>query len=245
MALRIESAGLSDTGQQRTQNEDSILLDPEFHYWVVADGMGGHAAGMVASQLAVQTMAEIMRGIRPREPHHEDAEPLVVAVRSANSAVFNKSMNDPACRGMGTTVVAVRQEEDLVHLCHVGDSRIYMLRGGQLSQATRDHSLANLYEDQPQLAGTLGPAHSNVIVRAVGLREHVDVDHRIIAIEPGDQFLLCCDGMTDMVDDWIIREMLTAGESSEVTCQNLVRAANANGGADNISVILLRIHETS
>ncbi len=239
MALRIESAGLTDTGHQRTQNEDAILLDPSFGYWAVCDGMGGHAAGMVASQLACATIQEVMRSRPPPEP-----EPLVTAILAANSAVYTRSANDPACRGMGTTVVAVRQDDDLLHLCHVGDSRIYMMRGGELSQSTRDHSLANLYEDRPDLAGKMGPAHSNVIVRAVGLHERVDVDHRIIALEPGDQFMLCCDGMTDMVEDWIIREMLSAGETAEITCQNLIRAANANGGADNISVILLRVHES-
>jgi protein phosphatase len=116
-----------------------------------------------------------------------------------------------------------------------------LLRNGKLQQITKDHSLENLYKDKPELAGKLGPAHSNVIVRAVGLEADVEVDHRIMAMEHGDHYLLCCDGLTDLVEDWMIQEIMTAGESQEVVVDNLIRAANANGGHDNITIIVLSL----
>ena len=128
-----------------------------------------------------------------------------------------------------------------MHLAHVGDTRIYRLRQGKFEQVTRDHSLINLYEDNPELAARFGPPNSNVIVRAVGLRDQVEVDHRVIAMEPGDMYLLCCDGLTDMVDDWMLKEMLSDAEhgSLDEACDALVRAALSNGGVDNTTVILL------
>jgi protein phosphatase len=177
----------------------------------------------------------------------DDADKLVSSIKAANQAVFSKAKADPSLHNMGTTVVAIRQDADLLHLAHVGDSRIYRLRQGKFEQVTRDHSLINLYEDNPELAARFGPPNSNVIVRAVGLRDQVEVDHRVIAMEPGDMYLLCCDGLTDMVDDWMLKEMLadaTEGSLDEA-CEALVRAALSNGGVDNTTVILLRIHESA
>jgi serine/threonine protein phosphatase PrpC len=242
MILRVESAGKTDVGLVREKNEDSMLIDPTIGLFVVCDGMGGHVGGQVASQLAVATIAEV---IRTRNPACEPNEPdlLVTAIRCANGAVFNKARAEPALHNMGTTVVGIREDGDLLHLCHVGDSRIYRLRQGVLEQVTRDHSLINLYEDNPELASRFGPPNSNVIVRAVGLREQVDVDHRVIAMEPGDMYLLCCDGLTDMVDDWMIKEMLSDGHDGllDECCDALVRAALSNGGVDNTTCIVLRI----
>jgi protein phosphatase len=239
MPIRVASAGFTDVGAQRTHNEDAILLDPERGLYVICDGMGGHASGAVASQTAVGAIADAIRTGQPPVPAGE--EPLINAILFANAQVFARGMVDPECRGMGTTVVGVRQEGDALHLCHVGDSRCYLLRGGVLVQVTRDHSLINLYADNPELAGKLGPAHSNIIVRAVGLHEYVEVDHQAIAMVPGDLFLLCCDGLTDMVPDEHIRQiLLSATHDLALAGVHLVSAANAAGGADNISVILLR-----
>jgi protein phosphatase len=243
MALRIESAGKTDVGLVREKNEDSMLIDPTVGLYVVCDGMGGHVGGQVASQLAVATISEVVRS----EASSGEGEPdkLCTAIKAANGAVFTKAKADPSLHNMGTTVVAIRQEDDLLHLCHVGDSRIYRLRQGLLEQVTRDHSLVNLYEENPELAARFGPPNSNVIVRAVGLRSDVEVDHRVIAMEAGDMYLLCCDGLTDMVDDWMLKEMMSdAVEGSlDEACEALVRAALSNGGVDNTTVILLRIHE--
>jgi len=242
MALRVETAGKTDVGLVREKNEDSMLIDPTIGLYVVCDGMGGHVGGQVASQLAVATIAEVIRNKNP-EPEANEPDILCTAIRCANSAVFNKARAEPALHNMGTTVVGIREESDLLHLCHVGDSRIYRLRETTLEQVTRDHSLINLYEDNPELASRFGPPNSNVIVRAVGLRDQVDVDHRVIAMEAGDMYLLCCDGVTDMVDDWMLKEMLSDGQqgSLEECCDAIVRAALSNGGVDNTTCVVLRI----
>ena len=248
MALRIESAGKTDVGLVREKNEDSMLIDPTVGLYVVCDGMGGHVGGQVASQLAVATISEVIRSANGGVPENSgDADKLVSSIKAANGAVFGKAKADPSLHNMGTTVVAIREDGDLIHLCHVGDSRIYRLRQGKFEQVTRDHSLINLYEDNPELAARFGPPNSNVIVRAVGLRDQVDVDHRVIAMEPSDMFLLCCDGLTDMVDDWMLKEMLADAENGSLdeACDALVRAALSNGGVDNTTVILLRIHEST
>jgi protein phosphatase len=120
---------------------------------------------------------------------------------------------------------------------------VYLLRNSQFIQLTRDHSLVNLYADRPDLVGTLGPATSNVIIRAIGLEASVEIEHRTVAMEHGDIFLLCCDGLTDLVDDWMIREIMTSGDSLEVIADNLIRSANANGGSDNITVIVVSVQD--
>jgi protein phosphatase len=244
MTLRIESAGKTDVGLVREKNEDSMLIDPGLGVYVVCDGMGGHVGGQVASQLAVATIAEVIRTGNP-PPNGDEPDILSTAIRCANAAVFNKAKADPALHNMGTTVVGIRVEHDLLHLCHVGDSRIYRMRQSSLEQVTRDHSLINLYQDNPELAARFGPPNSNVIVRAVGLREHVEVDHRTIAMEPGDMYLLCCDGLTDMVDDWMLKEILADGAQGNLDeCVDaLVRAALSHGGVDNTTAIVLRILE--
>jgi serine/threonine protein phosphatase PrpC len=243
MALRIESAGKTDVGLVREKNEVSMLIDPTAGLYVVCDGMGGHVGGQVASQLAVATISEVLRS--SATPVGDDPDKLVSAIKASNQAVFQKAKADPSLHNMGTTVVAIREDHDLLHLCHVGDSRIYRLRQNVFEQVTRDHSLINLYEENPELAARFGPPNSNVIVRAIGLREQVEVDHRVIAMETGDMYLLCCDGLTDMVDDWMLKEMLADAVQGSLDegCDSLVRAALSNGGVDNTTVILLRIHE--
>jgi protein phosphatase len=245
MALAVACAGQSDVGLVREKNEDCMLLEPGFGLWVVCDGMGGHVGGQVASQLAVATISEVIRSGNP-EPNTNEPDRLVTAIRCANAAVLAKARAEPALHNMGTTVVAIRREGELLHLCHVGDSRIYRLRGVTLEQVTRDHSLINLYQENPELAARFGPPNSNVIVRAVGLRDHVEVDHKAVAMEPGDTFLLCCDGLTDMVDDWVLKDLLlTAGQGAPLdeVCDALIRAALGNGGVDNTTVVVLRVSE--
>jgi len=233
------AVGRTDVGRQRTANEDAMLVDDELRLYLVCDGMGGHASGQVASELAVRTVAQALKS--EDQLAGGEVHALVAALKAANRAVHERSQVDPACHNMGTTAVAVRVEDDLLHACHCGDSRLYLLRGGKLNQLTRDHSLVNLYKDKPELEGQMGPAASNVIVRAIGLEEDVEIDHRVVAIEDGDVYLLCCDGLTDLVEDWMIREILTSGETLEVMSENLVRAANVNGGTDNITVLLIGV----
>jgi protein phosphatase len=142
---------------------------------------------------------------------------------------------------MGTTGVGIRADGDVFHICHCGDSRCYLLRNGQLAPMTMDHSLSNLYKQKPELVGKLGPDASNVIVRAIGLEQDVEIDHRVVAMEHNDVYLICGDGLTDLVDDWMIQEIMTSGDPLHIVTQNLVRAANANGGSDNITVIVVHV----
>src|SRR5215471_15863167 len=232
----LRAVGRTDVGVQRTQNEDAMYYDDFLGVYLVCDGMGGHASGQVASDIAIRTIVHALKAMDPAPPPGQ--EPLVTAMKAANTAVYGRAQLDPTCHGMGTTAVGYRFEENVLHVCHCGDSRGYLLRHGQFHQITRDHSLRNLYEDRPDLIGKLGPATSNVIIRAVGLDAAVEIEHRTIALEHGDIYLLCCDGLSDLVDDWMIREIMTSGESLEATADNLIRAANNNGGTDNITVVL-------
>jgi serine/threonine protein phosphatase PrpC len=236
--LLLRAVGRTDVGAQRTQNEDAMYSDDFLGVYVVCDGMGGHASGQVASDIAIRTIVHSLKTGDPPPPPGQD--PLTSAMKAANTAVYQRSLMDPACHGMGTTAVGLRFEENIVHVCHCGDSRAYLLRGGMLSQITRDHSLRNLYQDRPDLVGTLGPATSNVIIRAVGLDASVEIEHNQGFPEHGDVYLLCCDGLSDLVDDWMIREIMTSGDSLETVAENLIRAANNNGGTDNITVVLVQ-----
>jgi serine/threonine protein phosphatase PrpC len=234
----LRAVGRTDVGVQRTQNEDAMYYDDFLGVYLVCDGMGGHASGQVASDIAIRTIVHTMKTGEPAPGPGQD--PMVAAMKAANGAVFGRAQMDPSCHGMGTTAVGLRHEDGVVHVCHCGDSRAYLLRHGQFHQLTRDHSLRNLYEDRPDLIGKLGPATSNVIIRAVGLDAAVEIEHRTVAIEHGDIYLLCCDGLSDLVDDWMIREIMTSGESLEAIADNLIRAANNNGGSDNITVVLVQ-----
>lgn len=236
MPLALEFAALTDVGRMRDNNEDAFDVVSERELYVVADGMGGHASGQVASDIAIRTIVHAMKTGDPRPAPGQD--PLVAAMKAANAAVFQRAQVDPTCHGMGTTAVGLRIEGATAHIAHCGDSRGYLLRQGQFHPITRDHSLRNLYQDRPDLVGQLGPATSNVIIRAVGLDAAVEIEHNALQIEHGDIFLLCCDGLSDLVDDWMIREIMTAGDPLEVTAENLIRAANNNGGSDNITVVL-------
>ena len=242
MPFRVESAGRTDVGLVREKNEDSFLVEPDLGVFVVCDGMGGHVGGQVASQTAVATILEtVKQGVESAT----DPDRLATAILAANRAVFKRAKGDPALHNMGTTVVAIREDNDLVHLCHVGDSRIYRLRQGKFEQVTRDHSLVNLYAENPALAAKFGPANENVIVRAIGLREEVEVDHRAIAMEEGDMYLLCSDGLTDMVDDWILKELLEdtalGGTTIDECADAMIRAALSNGGVDNVTALVMKI----
>ena len=167
----------------------------------------------------------------------------VIGALNAWLAAHNVRATESQC--MLSTLSVLVLHGARIHAAHVGDSRIYRLRQGTFEQITRDHSLVNLYEENPELAIRFGPPNSNVIVRAVGLRDSVEVDHRKIALEPGDIFLLCCDGLTDMVDDWMLKEMLLDGANGSLDecCDTMVRAALSNGGVDNTTVVLVRVSD--
>ncbi len=234
--FRLVAVGRTDVGREREVNEDALLVDDKRSLYVVCDGMGGHIDGQLASQMAITAIANTFHDPEATFPQ---VEPLIRGIENANLAIFEYAQNNPESHGMGTTAVGVRFDCDQLHICHVGDSRVYRLRGPGLQRITRDHSLANLYADKPELEGKMGPSASNVIVRAVGLDTHVVVDHRVIAVQEDDLFLLCCDGLNDLVDDRIIGDIMRTEMPLEEMAQTLIDTANASGGTDNITVILI------
>ena len=235
--FRIHAVGLTDVGREREVNEDAMYVDPNLDFFLVCDGMGGHTGGQLASQMAVRAI--VHEASTPRA----SSEPLVQSLAAANAAVFAHAQANPECQGMGTTAVAMRVDGNRVQVAHVGDSRLYRLRGPSFQQLTRDHSLSNLYADKPELEGRLGPATSNVIVRAIGLEPEVAVEHRTVALEEDDLFLLCCDGLSDLVDDASVRDILMSNQPLSVMATALIDLANANGGSDNITVILVSVRD--
>jgi PPM family protein phosphatase len=252
--MRLTSAGDSHVGLRRRHNEDAFLLLPEERLFCVADGMGGHASGEVAARIAVEEMAEYFR-LTGREDEAGSPSPaersgeedrLVLAVRAANRRIRERSLSDGRLQGMGTTLVCAWFSEGAEALVgHVGDSRAYLFRGGALSQLTEDHSLLNDYikARRPSAAEIDAFPHKNVIVRALGVRDQVDVDVSRVALQDQDVVLLCCDGLSGMVPDGRIAEVLRSsrGDLSRAV-QALIAAANDAGGVDNITCVAAQVH---
>ena len=247
MTPRLEVAALTDPGKVRPHNEDCIAADGHAGTAVLADGMGGHNAGEVASRLAVELVsanlkaqalgAEGLDAIR--------AENLVAAqIAQANWALLDASHSDPAYEGMGTTLVAAVWHREGVTYGHVGDSRLYVLRGNEMRQLTRDHSIVQEQLEQGAISAEQAryAPHRNVLTRAVGIDLVIEAEVRTWRAEPDDVYLLCSDGLTDMLTDEEIREtLLESGSCVDAAAERLVERANANGGLDNISVILVRV----
>lgn len=241
----VQIYGMTDTGLRRSNNEDSIHCDPERGLALVADGMGGHNAGEVASALAVTVIRGALESVPGGAADAAGLEQrLREAIGRANQEVFQSAQRDPNCAGMGTTLALTAFHPGGVLLAHVGDSRIYRLRGGELELLTADHSLIQelldngfLSEDEARHS-----QNKNLITRAIGIADTVEPDLRNLATEPGDLYLLCSDGLSDLVSDTDIRELLIErGESLESAVPALVQRANEHGGRDNISVILARV----
>ena len=232
--MRIEAGSATDIGRVRERNEDAYLVDPPLY--VVADGMGGHRGGAVASQLAVDTVEELFRA---------GTGTLTDQVRRANQAVFERSAEDRRVTGMGTTFTAALVEGGAVRLVHVGDSRAYLLRGGALRQLTDDHTLVN----RMVKAGEITPdeaelhPHRNVLTRVLGTEPEVEVDEDSIGLLDGDRLLLCSDGLTNMVTEDQIQAILETAARPQEAADRLVRAANRAGGVDNITAVLLDVRD--
>jgi protein phosphatase len=242
---------------KRTLNEDAFLLLPEEHLFCVADGMGGHSSGEVASRIAVEEMAEFFRVTGRDEeatwPFREDParsydeNRLITGVKLANLRIHERGQSDAKLRNMGTTMVSayfLRREGEVL-VGHVGDSRVYLLRRGAIRQVTEDHSLLNDYIKTKKLTAEEIQAfpHKNVIVRALGMRPHVEVDLLREKLEPDDVVLLCCDGVTNMVPDASLAEIVRAHPGNlQGACDAIVAAANAAGGIDNITCVLVQAH---
>lgn len=253
---KLTWAGLTDVGRKRTGNEDAFIVDPELGLYVVCDGMGGHASGEVASAMTTEEfhafiadradgdMALPYKG----EPGATLGELIVSnAIQHANDKVFVAGMRDPKLEGMGTTVVAICEHEDHLIMAHIGDSRIYRARDGAMEQITRDHSLLNHKIDLGELRTQEeidNFKQGNVIVRAIGLKDYVRPETAMHARVSGDLYLLCSDGLSDMVDDWSIENVLLANpDDLDEAASILVRMANERGGKDNITVVLVRVDD--
>lgn len=252
MSGQIEIANFSDVGQKRPHNEDSTGSDLSMGLAILADGMGGYKAGEVASAIAVTTiMSEVRSGLPKLRRGQTDSKTgylnqsllLKKAISDANLGIFRTAQNEPNCRGMGTTVVVVLCQGDQLSVAHVGDSRLYRLRNDQLEQITVDHSLIQelvsrgLYTREQATAS----APKNLVTRALGIESSVDIDIVEEQLREGDIYLLCSDGLNDMVNDEEIRLTLRKYSANLVqSARELVRLANKKGGRDNISVVLVR-----
>jgi PPM family protein phosphatase len=231
-----DSAGRTDAGRVRRRNEDSFVLDPPL--FAVADGMGGAQAGEVASRLAAAAFREYHDADRL-----EPAERVEAIIKEANRRIYERARTDAEVSGMGTTVTAAILTNGRVSIGHVGDSRAYRVREGELERLTEDHSLVADLMRSGRLTPEEADAHPqrSVITRALGTDADVDVDTVTVDVEPGDLFLLCSDGLTTMVpEDDILRIVQDAGTLDEIA-RTLVRAANSGGGEDNITVVLFRV----
>lgn len=249
--LRAVAAGISDVGLQRDHNEDSLVIVGKDGPFVVADGMGGHRAGDVASRLATEAIAEhfqsrVEHGTGDRElQFSEDENRLVASIRTANRRILERSLRSKDLQGMGTTVVCALfvPDSNRMIIAHVGDSRAYRLRGGFLTQMTRDHSLFNDYlMAMPDLSEEQrSELPKNVITRALGMQDDIPVDLQTDEVHAGDVYVLCSDGLSGMVEDDDIVAALADPADLALACRLLVRRANENGGEDNVTALLVRV----
>jgi protein phosphatase len=253
--MRVRFAGDTNVGMKRAHNEDALYL-PEFERLaIVADGMGGHASGEVASRLAVETIAGFFRTTQDEQQltwpfkmdrgHRYDINRLVTSIKLANLKIHEQAQRDPRCHGMGTTVISALFLEDALIVGHVGDSRLYRQRDSRLDQLTEDHSLLNDYIKMKHLSPDEIAAfpHKNVIVRALGMRDTVQVDVHVDVPRLGDTYLLCSDGLSGMISDDQIAEVLGRSQDLDRTCEELIVLANRNGGLDNVTAILVRLEQ--
>jgi protein phosphatase len=255
MPLKVRASGLTDVGRKRKHNEDNLFLSPPHGLYVVADGMGGHASGEVASQIAVETLGvffdETSKDEEKTWPYKMNKKVsyqenrLMVGVKLSNKLIFQKAQADLRLKGMGTTIVVVFLRDDKVYVGHVGDSRVYRLRNNDtFDMLTEDHSLLNDYMKIKKLTPEEieNFPHKNVIVRALGMKERVEVDTSSHTIQKGDVFLLCSDGLSGLVDDDGLRDIVIEHRHDlDICCQELINAANRNGGNDNITALLVEV----
>ena len=250
--FRIEVAGETNVGRKRNHNEDNFAIMPDFGLFMVADGMGGHASGEVASKMAVDAMQEFFSQTQDdpertwpykmdRSKGYEENR-LITGIKLANLRIYESAQRDARQRGMGTTIVSLFAVEDGVYLAHVGDSRVYRRRDGKLELLTEDHSLLNDYIKMKRLTAEeiANFPHKNVIVRALGMKDTVKVDTRLEQPRAGDLYLLCSDGLSGPVADVDMLDILDGTSDLKSAASRLIARANENGGPDNITVVLAR-----
>jgi len=242
----LEFFSVTDTGRARRNNEDSVAVDEAGRIAVLADGMGGYNAGEVASGMASERVKDELglrlKALGPTPSESEMKSALLDAVDSANREVYDAAMSHPEYAGMGTTLVVAVYRGERLWLGHIGDSRGYRFRNGDLEQLTRDHSLLQEQIDAGLITAEQAAysMHKNLVTRAVGVDELVDLEIHDYPVEPGDLLLMCSDGLSDMLSDEQIEQLLRTNDSLPAAGAMLVQAANAAGGRDNIAVVLAR-----
>lgn len=246
-SITLEFFSATDTGRARNNNEDSVAVDEASALVVLADGMGGYNAGEVASGMVTSFVrSELARWLSEASEQATDADvrrAMDICVDNANRAIFNAANSNPQCAGMGTTLVVGVFREARLLLGHVGDSRAYRLRGSRLSQLTHDHSLLQEQIDSGLISAEQAAfsSNKNLVTRAVGVEDTVLLEMHMHDVLPGDTYLLCSDGLSDMIDDESIAQLLIGCATLPEATDALVAAANEAGGKDNISVVLARV----
>jgi serine/threonine protein phosphatase PrpC len=252
---KFASVELTDTGRVREHNEDAIGSDPEIGLWVLADGMGGYNAGEVASGIAVKTVLDLV-GEATRRENRGDTEPetgfmrqtitLRDSIMRANKIINQTAQSQPQCEGMGTTLVACLFFDNKISIAHVGDSRLYRMRENRFEQITMDHSLLQELVDRGYYSQEEAQrsTNRNYVTRALGVEANVDVEIQEFDVRKGDYFLLCSDGLPDMVEDEDIHLTINTFNSSiETIGEQLIKLTNDNGGRDNVSIIVVRVED--
>jgi protein phosphatase len=253
--VRVTSCGITDVGMKRQRNEDNYLINDELRLFVVADGMGGHAGGEYASQIAVTSVEEVLVNIRDERNISDNGratrdmliqEKLKYAIRLAGKRIFERAQEDSEFRGMGTTALVLFIDDRRGYVAHVGDSRAYRMRSDTVVQLTEDHSLVNEQIKAGLINRDAAKSHKlrNIITRSLGYQEEVEIDTQVIEIERGDYYLLCSDGLSNLVEDHEMLELLNSSPFQEAA-RNLVDLANKRGGDDNITAVLARVDNVS
>jgi PPM family protein phosphatase len=249
--MKLRYAGNTNVGKKRKHNEDNFVMVPEHNMFVVADGMGGHNAGEVASEITVRTMASFFKESIPDKDYTwpfkgdaaetEETNRLVAGVKLSNLRIYEAQASDIQKKGMGTTVVALAFDTDHAVTGHAGDSRVYRIRGEEILQVTEDHSLLNNYKKIAKLTEEEieNFPHKNVIVRALGMKADVDVEVNRLPLEPGDIYLLCSDGLTGEVTDQDLLDTVSEHRDDlDAAVESLIQQACDNGGRDNVTLII-------
>jgi protein phosphatase len=253
MRGKIRSVGLSDVGRVRDHNEDTIGVDADIGLFVLADGMGGYNAGEVASGIAVKTVMSLVKeamehqDMNSADPETGLARSAIVlrdAIARANKIIYQTARTQPQCEGMGTTIVSCLFYDNKVAIAHVGDSRLYRLRANRFERMTLDHSLLQELVDRGfySQAEAQRATNKNYVTRALGVEPTVDVEVHEQGVEKDDFFVLCSDGLPDMVEDEDIHlTMSTFSSNLEIVAKQLIQLSNDNGGRDNVSIILAQV----
>jgi protein phosphatase len=251
--MRVRFSGDTNVGMKREHNEDSFYLPKSERLAIVADGMGGHASGEVASRMAVDTIVGFFGETEEEQAltwpfkvdrgQRHDVNRMVTAIKLANLKIHQEAQRNPACHGMGTTVVSTLFLQNALIVGHVGDSRVYRMREGMFDLLTEDHSLLNDYIKMKHLSPEEIAAfpHKNVIVRALGMKPSVQVDVIVESPRLGDVYVLCSDGLSSMVPDSEIAGVMAEEPDLDRMCDSLIATANGNGGLDNVTVVGARI----